>query len=72
MKSKELEIIGLIVPAFGRRCCMQQVSEWKYLGDILSSNSKQDENIKERISRASGAAKEVKQMLDDLCPNSGV
>ena len=47
--------------------CMQQVSEWKYLGDILSSNSKQDENIKERISRASEAAKEVKQMLDDLC-----
>ena len=47
--------------------CMQQVSEWKYLCDILSSNSKQDENIKERISRASGAAKEVKQMLDDLC-----
>ena len=47
--------------------CMQQVSEWKYLGDILSSNSKQDENIKERISRASGAAKETIQMLNDLC-----
>ena len=47
--------------------CMQDVSEWKYLGDILSSNSKQDANIKERISRASGAAKETLQMLDDLC-----
>ena len=47
--------------------CMQQVSEWKYLGDILSSDSKQDENIKERISRASRAAKEVSQMLEDLC-----
>ena len=47
--------------------CMKKVNEWKYLGDILSSNAKCDANIKERVRRGTGAAIQVTQMLDDLC-----
>ena len=47
--------------------CMKKVEEWKYLGDILSSNAKCDANIKERVRRGTGAAIQVTQMLDDLC-----
>ena len=43
--------------------CMKKVNEWKYLGDILSSNAKCDANIRERVRRGTGAALQVTQML---------
>ena len=47
--------------------CMEKVSEWKYLGDVLNSNAKCDSNIRERVKRGIGAAGQVTQMLSDLC-----
>ena len=47
--------------------CMEKVSEWKYLGDVLNSNAKCDSNIRERVKRGIGAVGQVTQMLSDLC-----
>ena len=47
--------------------CMEKVTEWKYLGDIVQSNSKCDANIKNRVSKGIGAANQVMQMSRDLC-----
>ena len=47
--------------------CMKKVIEWKYLGDVLQSNSKCDANIKERTRRGIGASTTVVQMLSELC-----
>ena len=47
--------------------CMEMKDNWKYLGDILSSDGKNDENIKERIHRGLGAVTNICQTLKDLC-----
>ena len=40
---------------------------WKYLGDILSSDGKNDANIKARTYRGLGAITNIFQTLKDLC-----
>ena len=47
--------------------CMEKVSEWKYLGDVISSDAKCDSNVKARVIRGIGAATQIIQMLSDLC-----
>ena len=46
---------------------MEMEDNWKYLGDILSSDGKNDFNIKERIKRGLGAVTNICQTLKDLC-----
>ena len=46
--------------------CMQPTSSWKYLGDVLESNGKNDMNINNRVQRGAGAIKQVIQMLEEL------
>ena len=46
---------------------IKEVTEWKYLGDILTSNAKCDANVRERVKRGTGASLQVTQMLGDLC-----
>ena len=46
---------------------MEKEDSWKYLGDILSSDGKNDINIKERIKRGLGAVTNICQTLKDLC-----
>ena len=46
---------------------MEMEDSWKYLGDILSSDGKNDFNIKERIKRGLGAVTNICQTLKDLC-----
>ena len=46
---------------------MEIEDDWKYLGDILSSDGKNDLNIKERVKRGLGAVTNICQLLKDLC-----
>ena len=46
---------------------MEMEDDWKYLGDILSSDGKNDLNIKERVGKGLGTVKQITQMLSDLC-----
>ena len=46
---------------------MNMEDNWKYLGDILSSDGKNDANIKERVQRGLGAVSNICQTLSDLC-----
>ena len=46
---------------------MEMKDNWKYLGDILSSDGKNDANIKERVQRGLGAVTNICQTLSDLC-----
>ena len=40
---------------------------WKYLGDILSSDGKNDANIKARTYRGLGAITNIFQTLKEIC-----
>ena len=46
---------------------MEMKDNWKYLGDILSSDGKNDANIQERCHRGLGAVTNICQTLNDLC-----
>ena len=46
---------------------MEMKDNWKYLGDILSSDGKNDANIKERVNRGLGAVTNICQTMKDLC-----
>ena len=46
--------------------CMEKVSSWTYLGDVIQNNGKNDLNIQNRIQRGAGAKQQVLQMLEDL------
>ena len=46
---------------------MEMKDNWKYLGDILSSDGKNDANIRERVQRGLGAVTNICQTLSDLC-----
>ena len=46
---------------------MEVKDNWKYLGDILSSDGKNDANIAERCQRGLGAVTNICQTLKDLC-----
>ena len=51
----------------GDKHCLETVSSWTYLGDVLQSNGKCDLNIKEKVGKGLGAIKQITQMLSDLC-----
>ena len=51
----------------GEKHCMESVTSWTYLGDIIQNNGKNDLNIKERVGKGLGAVKQITQMLSDLC-----
>ena len=44
--------------------CMEKVSSWTYLGDVIQNNGKNDLNIQNRIQRGAGAKQQVLQMLE--------
>ena len=46
---------------------MQDVSEDKYLGDILSSDGKNTKNIQDRFSKGNGIISKIFSIIDTLC-----
>ena len=56
-----------MVDVEGEKHCMEAVSSWTYLGDVIQSNGKNDLNIQERVGKGIGAVKQITQMLSDLC-----
>ena len=63
----EMSSVWDLVDKEAEKHCMEKVTEWKYLGDIIQSNSKCDANIKNRVSKGIGACNQVMQMSKDLC-----
>ena len=46
---------------------MEDVSDEKYLGDIISKDGKNSKNIKARVARAKGSVKQIMEILDNIC-----
>ena len=46
---------------------IQEVSEERYLGDIISKDGKNNKNIKARISKANGSINQVMSILEEIC-----
>ena len=56
-----------MVDVEGEKHCMETVTSWTYLGDVIQCNGKNDKNITERVGKGLGAVKQITQMLSDLC-----
>ena len=48
-------------------CKMEEVSEDKYLGDILSEDGKNSKNIVARKNRGTGSVNQILSILDEIC-----
>ena len=46
---------------------IEEVSEERYLGDIISKDGKNTKNIKARISKANGSINQVMSILEEIC-----
>ena len=46
---------------------VEDVSDEKYLGDIISKDGKNSKNIKARVARAKGSVKQIMEILDNIC-----
>ena len=46
---------------------MQEVTEDKYLGEIISSDGKNTKNIKDRVSKGIGIISNIINILDNVC-----
>ena len=66
IKEKPSSILDM-VDVEGDKHCMETVSSWTYLGDVLQSNGKCDLNIKDKVENGIGAINQIIQMLSDLC-----
>ena len=66
-KSEESKTILDLVDVESDPHYMEMEDNWKYLGDILSSDGKNDSNIKDRVQRGLGAVTNICQTLKDLC-----
>ena len=65
-KKKATSLVDM-VDVEGEKHCMEKVTSWTYLGDVIQSNGKNDLNIQERVGKGIGAVKQNTQMLSDLC-----
>ena len=65
-KKKTTSLLDM-VDVEGEKHCMESVTSWTYLGDVIQSNGKNDLNIQSRVSKGLGAVKQITQMLSDLC-----
>ena len=63
-KVKPSSILDM-VDVEGDKHCMETVSSWTYLGDILQSNGKCNLNIKEKVVKGLGTIKQITQMVDE-------
>ena len=66
-KKKKATSILDMVDVEGEKHCMETVTSWTYLGDVIQSNGKNDLNIKERVGKGLGNVKQITQMISDLC-----
>ena len=46
---------------------VEEVSDEKYLGDIISKDGKNSKNIKARVAKALGSIKQIMEILENIC-----